>query len=169
MESNKSDALQNNDFDTSLIFGERLSQILKKRKIKQYQLAKTINVSTQIISNYVTGRSFPSQSTLKDICTALNVEKDWILGADVNPQLSQVKLISTHNLQQILDENILSVKDKLSKNYPFISDDYYNEVAFLLNQLFTLNKNGLNKVRHYIEDISLNDNNIVTEETDYKF
>ncbi len=62
------------------IFTERFNQVLKDGKINQTKLAEQIGVSKQCISDFKSGKSFPSIHTLKLICMHLEVSSDYLLG-----------------------------------------------------------------------------------------
>ena len=62
------------------IFTLRFSEELKNSGIKQTDLAKAIGISKQCVSDFKSGRSFPSIQTLKLICKYLDVSADYLLG-----------------------------------------------------------------------------------------
>ncbi|NMA64474.1 MAG: helix-turn-helix transcriptional regulator [Syntrophomonadaceae bacterium] len=62
------------------VLGERLQQILDKKKMQQKDLAETIGQKPSSISNYITGNSSPPIDVLGDICRALNISADYLLG-----------------------------------------------------------------------------------------
>ena len=64
------------------IFTVRLNEILKSSDISQTQLANFAGVSKQCISDYKSGKSFPSLQTLRLICKILDVSADYILGLE---------------------------------------------------------------------------------------
>ena len=68
-------------------FGKRLREIREKRGLSQLQLAKTIakigvvqGYKVDTIGKYERGEVFPSAYKLHDICIALNVSADYLLG-----------------------------------------------------------------------------------------
>lgn len=52
--------------------GEAIKRLRKERKIKQKELAKSINISVNALLNIEKNLSFPSQNTLQNICKELN-------------------------------------------------------------------------------------------------
>lgn len=66
------------------IFTERFNEILKYSNISQNMLAKKVGLAKQSISNFKTGRSFPSIQTLRLICKELEVSADYLLGLSDN-------------------------------------------------------------------------------------
>jgi transcriptional regulator with XRE-family HTH domain len=66
-------------------FGQRLKNVLTERNMMQKELAEKIGVREMAISRYVHGGRIVSVSILIDICKALHVSSDYLLG------LSEVK------------------------------------------------------------------------------
>lgn len=62
------------------IFTERFNQVLKDGNVNQTKLAEQIGISKQCISDFKSGKSFPSIHTLKLICLHLEVSADYLLG-----------------------------------------------------------------------------------------
>ncbi len=62
------------------LFTKRFNEVLTYSKISQTELAARVNVSKQCISDYKSGKSFPSIQTLFLICKALEVSADYLLG-----------------------------------------------------------------------------------------
>ncbi len=66
------------------IFTIRFNEALKNSGMKQTELAKSINVSKQTITDYKTGKSFPSVQTLRLLAKSLDCSTDFLLGlADI--------------------------------------------------------------------------------------
>lgn len=61
-------------------FGERLDYVMSVRSISNNALAEMLFCSPSTISGYRTGRRSPNVSTQKEICRALNVSADYLLG-----------------------------------------------------------------------------------------
>lgn len=66
-------------------FGQRLKATLNSRHMMQKELAEKIGVNEMAISRYVHGGRIISVPILVEICKALNVSADYLLG------LSEVK------------------------------------------------------------------------------
>lgn len=62
------------------LFTKRFNEILTYSGISQAELAARVNVSKQCISDYKSGKSFPSIQTLFLICKVLEVSADYLLG-----------------------------------------------------------------------------------------
>ena len=62
------------------MIGDRLKLALVKRGMDQYELADMIYVSPSTISHYVNGQRGKKYASLVDICKALNVSADYLLG-----------------------------------------------------------------------------------------
>ena len=61
-------------------FTERFNELLKISGKSQVEIAKAINVSKQCVTDYKSGKSFPSLETLCLICKALDTTSDYLLG-----------------------------------------------------------------------------------------
>jgi transcriptional regulator with XRE-family HTH domain len=61
-------------------FTERFNELLKISGKTQVEIAKEINVSKQCVTDYKSGKSFPSLETLCLICKALETSADYLLG-----------------------------------------------------------------------------------------
>ncbi len=62
------------------IFPQRLSFMMKERKLKQQDLADVLGVKRQTISLYMTGQSMPDAEQLRKIARFFEVSADWLLG-----------------------------------------------------------------------------------------
>lgn len=69
-------------------FAKRLDELRKEKGITQKELAKSINVTTQAISSYCSGRTKPSYDVAAQIAQFFNVSLDWLCG------ISDVKQIA---------------------------------------------------------------------------
>lgn len=63
-------------------FGERLSELLKKRDMKQTDLADKTQISRPTICGYVNGSRSPRAEHVVVICEVLNCSSDWLLGLE---------------------------------------------------------------------------------------
>ena len=61
-------------------FTERFNEALIASGKTQAQIAKEIKVCKQCVSDYKSGKSFPSLETLYLICQSLDVSADYLLG-----------------------------------------------------------------------------------------
>lgn len=63
-------------------FGEILKKLREERGYSQAQLARKINKSNSVISNYETGAKLPSTETLISIAALFDVPIDYLCGLD---------------------------------------------------------------------------------------
>ena len=77
-----------------LTTAERLNQIMNERHIKQVDILNlslpycekfNVKMNKSDISQYVSGKSEPSQDKLVVLGMALNVSESWLMGFDVSP------------------------------------------------------------------------------------
>lgn len=72
----------------------RLQEIMKKRDIKQADLARLTGISRGAISNYVLGRYEPKSDIINKFAKALNCSEMWLWGYDVPMQRQEPSPIS---------------------------------------------------------------------------
>lgn len=58
--------------------GQRIKKLLKEKGISQAELARRIGVSRAAVSEWVRGKSEPSESTLKLIAKEFGVNENWL-------------------------------------------------------------------------------------------
>lgn len=90
-----------------MLFGERLAQVRKKKKISQDELAKAIGAHAPVIGRYERSEVKPSVEVAAKMAEALGVSLDYLVGfADYELD---------HSLtQKILDIQTLNDEDKAS-------------------------------------------------------
>ena len=76
-------------------FGERLAAIRKDRGLTQAQLGEMVGVSNRVIAYYETESGQPPGALLVDLCRALRVSADELLGIEPpkepkNPKLARL-------------------------------------------------------------------------------
>lgn len=76
--------------------GERISQALDIRNIKQAELCEKTKIPKSALSQYISGAFEPKQDRLMLIAQALNVDPVWLMGFDV-PMEKQEKSSSDEN------------------------------------------------------------------------
>ena len=59
---------------------KRLAQAIKENGISQTELAKKINVKQPTISHYIKGDKMPALDTFANLCIALDLDANEILG-----------------------------------------------------------------------------------------
>ncbi len=62
------------------IFTIKFNEVLANLKVNQRELADSIGISKQCISDFKSGKSFPSIHTLRLICKSLDISADYLLG-----------------------------------------------------------------------------------------
>lgn len=87
-----------------MLFGERLAEIRRKKKISQDEIAKKIGVHAPVIGRYERGEVKPSIEVAVKIAEALNVPLDYLVGStDLILDKSIVSRIQ--NIQKLSDED----------------------------------------------------------------
>lgn len=62
------------------MFGERLAQLRKSRKLSQYELADRLGFSRGQVANYEQGKREPDYATLQKFADFFEVSTDYLLG-----------------------------------------------------------------------------------------
>lgn len=138
-------------FDMNKI-GKKIKAARTEKNMTQMDLADTLGISYQAVSNWERGNSMPDIAKLPDLCQILDLNLDELLGNDDTIKTVQ-KMISDENatisldeladvapiippkkMEQILDDkkndqNDFIDIDKLVELAPFLDDDYLNELA----------------------------------------
>lgn len=64
------------------VFVDRLKRLRLEFGLTQQNLADKIGVTRMTMVYWETGRSFPRHDLLKELALALNVNADWLAGAE---------------------------------------------------------------------------------------
>jgi transcriptional regulator with XRE-family HTH domain len=80
---NYSNSKENVDIN---IFIERIRELRKENNLTQAKLAKLLNVTQSLISNYEKGKYLVSTSFLYYICKKYNISADYLLGRVNSPK-----------------------------------------------------------------------------------
>lgn len=94
-------------------FGDRLKQLRLNRNMTQSQLGKEIGVLGRVVGYYESGDRFPNEDVLKNIANYFDVSVDYLLGMDID-----FNLTIYDDLENILnrlssDEEVLFKDNKL--------------------------------------------------------
>ena len=112
--------------DDFMIFPQRLSELMKERKLTQQNLADGLGVKRQTVSLYMSGQSMPDAEQLRNIALFFDVSSDWLLG------LSNFKKIE--NQAELASE--LGLTEKAIGCLRWIkNDEDHNELVFTINTL----------------------------------
>lgn len=92
-----------------ILFGERLLQVRKKRKVSQDDLAKKLGVHAPVIGRYERGEVKPSIETAARMADALGVSLDYLTGLsdqeldqDLVKQINELQSLKAEDRQHIL-------------------------------------------------------------------
>ena len=77
--------------------GQRISQALDIRNIKQAELCEKTKIPKSALSQYISGAFEPKQDRLLLIAQALNVDPVWLMGFDVPMEREDRKLSPDEN------------------------------------------------------------------------
>lgn len=110
-----------------ILLGENLKNLRKEKNIKQEQLAEHLNVATNTIHSWESGRTKPSYDIIKDIAEFFEVSTDRIIGGKEAENLEKIKNILKENGMWDFDKN-----DIASDAFKKISDVL--EIARLLTE-----------------------------------
>lgn len=86
--------------------GKFIAKLRKEKDMTQQQLADKLGITDRAVSNWENGRRLPEYSILKELCD--------IFGISINELFAGEK-IDKENYNQIADENLLKVIEKINK------------------------------------------------------
>ncbi len=89
-------------------FPKRLNEAMNNLNMKQIELSNKTGLDRALISNYLAGNYKPKEKNLKKIAEALQVDINWLMGYDMEDNVSKngdILLIDYDNLERI-KENI---------------------------------------------------------------
>lgn len=64
------------------MFSVRLSQLIAKKGISKYQIAKETKITEATLSNYTKGKGNPSPSIVKQLSLYFEVDYNWLMFGD---------------------------------------------------------------------------------------
>lgn len=108
-----------------MLFGERLLQARKDKKVSQDELAKKLGVHGPIIGRYERGEVKPSIDVATKIADALGVSLDYLTG--LSDQLLDKELLDHVNELQGLEPND---QDHILKTMRALIRDFKNQKAY---------------------------------------
>lgn len=66
------------------MFGEKLKEARKNKKLSQEKVSELLNIARSNISKYENGNLEPTMQTLKDFCKLYEVSADYLLELNEN-------------------------------------------------------------------------------------
>ena len=109
-------------FMTTSVFGKRLAQLRKGKKLSQTQLAKQLSTSISVISRYERGEMTPSIDNAKKLAGLLDTTVGYLLGESDNADL----LRDPAMVQRFRD--ILALKEEEREHMLFALDAMIRDV-----------------------------------------
>lgn len=117
--------------------GPQIKLLRKEQKWTQQQLAKKLNVSSQVISNWERGYTIPTAKDIKKLATELNVDSNMILTGHSTEELTNyvTGTMAVSTWVQIFADNF---------GYELVAQFLNNDLNIeeLLNSKVKLNFNG---------------------------
>ena len=119
------------------IFGMRLKKLRKARGLSQLNLAKFLNVSQRIVSNWENSEANPQWETYEKLAIFFNVKTEYLLGLDV---------VSQNIIKEYREKKLVDISNGL--------DDYE---TYTFKKLYLDYKKAQEKLENedYIKDISM--------------
>ena len=87
-----------------MLFGDRLLEVRKKKKLSQDQLAKTVGAHAPVIGRYERGEVKPSIEMATKLAEALGVSLDYLVGS-TDMEIEQELLAKVIDLQKLKEED----------------------------------------------------------------
>ncbi len=78
------------------MFADRLNELIQKKQVSKYQIARATGVTEATLSNYTRGKGNPNTSIVKQLADYFEVDFEWLLRGDgkddsVPTQLSEAE------------------------------------------------------------------------------
>jgi transcriptional regulator with XRE-family HTH domain len=96
-----------------MLFGQRLLEVRKKRKVSQDELAKRIGVHAPIIGRYERNEVKPSIEVAAKIAEAIGVSLDYLTGIS-DQELDQAIVKQINDLQQLHEDDLKHILKTMS-------------------------------------------------------
>lgn len=100
-------------------YSERLKNLREEKDLKQYELAKILNINVKAYSMYETEYKIVPSKHLITLCEALNVSVDYLLGLSndilsknyvhTTPDLSASRLIEFRKSKKLTQEKLANI------------------------------------------------------------
>lgn len=102
--------------------GKRIAKRRKALKIKQTELADTLNISNNHLSNIERGLNQPSLFLLADICNALQVTPDYLImgvmrSSDISKSVTDMLSLCTDDDKELVLSLVKIMAEKNSNNW----------------------------------------------------
>jgi len=93
-------------------YGDRLRAARKIRGLTQVQLAERLGITQKSYQRMETGVHDLKMSTIYDLCKALEISSDWLIGLNIDTQ-NPVSWLTVHT--QNFDDNLYKVAEKIKE------------------------------------------------------
>ncbi|EIR3901859.1 helix-turn-helix domain-containing protein [Enterococcus faecalis] len=122
-------------------FGHNLARLRKKRGITQKELANTLSINVQSISNIEKGKSYPTFNNLEKIASFFDASPIELFGTEKEIMTSDVPTIlekidesdeilrTVFKAEKILDENYEPIQE-LANNLDFIDETMRGQIIY---------------------------------------
>ena len=75
------------------MFADRLNELIEKKSITRYQVAKATGVTEATLSNYTKGKGNPNTSIVKQLADYFEVSFEWLMYGDGEDERHQGPLL----------------------------------------------------------------------------
>ena len=99
----------------SILFGSNLKRIIKEKGFTQDEFRKTCGIGRRTLRDLLSGSHFPSEATLKKICTVLEVDEKCFILQDGGEENLNKKARGKGSVS-ILDVLVVNLETYLKKN-----------------------------------------------------
>lgn len=129
-------------------FAKNLKETMKKKKVKQNQLAKILGVTPQTVSLYCIGKNFPDAKNLVKISEFLNVSLDYLLtGIQTENAITVEELgLSNEVIEQLKKLKTEEFNDIRVLIQLFLSDEKFFQCLKIARNLFGFNIDTSEKI-----------------------
>lgn len=114
---------------------DRITEIIKIKKITKTEFAKRINVSQAFVSQMCSGAARPSDRTITDICREFGVDRIWLETGAGDPfrPVDRDEMIATILGKAIKGND--TARDRLIRAFCQLPDEMFDQAEKILDEV----------------------------------
>ena len=134
------------------LFKNRIKELRKERKITQLQLAKAVFVDQTTISQWETGKTFPTAETQRKLADLFGVSIDYLLGRSDSKYGEGLEIANIVPLSEVVKKKI-PILGEIACGEPIFAQEQYGEyIETDINADFALTCKGDSMIGARIND-----------------
>ena len=114
---------------------DRITLVIKEKKITKTEFAKRLNISQAFVSQMCSGVARPSDRTISDICREFGVDRNWLVDGIGDPFRPVDR---NHQIASVLSSAIShndTARDRLIRAFSQLPDEMYGQAEKILEEI----------------------------------